>query len=975
VKTIAPAVDGVSATTLMQYDAAGNAIRVIDALGRVTDTQYDDRNRAVSVQAPSVWDALAGASVRPSTQTTYDALGQVLTVTDPQGNVTTKHYDRAGRNWKVEAPVIQGAGASSSRPTTLTTFDAGNLPLTVTNPLSQTVTNTYDTLGRLITTVDAAVITNTFAYDEAGNRTSVKDGLNQETTFVYDGFNRLTSQTFANGDTTTFTYNAVQKLSQTSPRGITTTYTYDVRDRVTATSAPGLQRNHSYDVAGRLLSVSEPANPAANVVYTYDVLGRVLSETSRGITHSYTYDIAGNRTQASYGTGRVVTTTYDAFNRPATIVEGGRTTSYGYDLGGRAVMLKAGNGQTSRNVYDELGRLKQRTLYRTEAMTAGEELAQFAWTHDLLGNVTSQSETWPGEPTRPGVRTTSMAYDANNRLTHETIDDPSAGVTATTYAYDAANNRSSKVVTGGTEPGLWSYVYNAANQLTIWTKSLNGSPVKTAALTYDAAGNRIAQSVSENGNAQSTLYSWDAQDRLSSVTMPDGSEHAYKYDYRTRRIATTRSGGTLASLATAILFAGGLSLAEWEASGSVPAMANAPVVEYTRGPDMGGGVGGMLYSLRGSAVGPPTAKYSLSNGRGDIVAQADQGANLTWTASYEAYGKRTNETGTNQDKQRANSKDEDPTGLLNEGFRYRDIETGVWLSRDPAGFVDGPNLYAYVQQNPWTSFDPDGLTGWGVHFPNATSSNSMTNNKEYRTAYMNTAAKGMAVGVVGIAVATGVAEVAAPVLGTGFVSAAVSNGIGGYVANGVSNKIEGGDFNDNAGTAIAAGAAGGVLFHGLMRGGSPGESPPVRGRAPSQPAEEFISGEPPNSSSAVPPPGASPTATAKPNAATAAQHSPDFIAAPDGQVFPVPPGATGPRPVVNPGGKQTGVHFSGGTGGENGKVSTIRIMDPTQPKGASPGYPNGYVKYENASKQPVSPVTGKTIPNSQAHYKVDPPKK
>ncbi|MBE2284596.1 MAG: hypothetical protein IAE77_14155, partial [Prosthecobacter sp.] len=72
-------------------------------------------------------------------------------------------------------------------------------------------------------------------------------------------------------------------------------------------------------------------------------------------------------------------------------------------------------------------------------------------------------------------------------------------------------------------------------------------------------------------------------------------------------------------------------------------------------------------------------------------------------------GKRTKETGTNQDKQRANSKDEDPTGLLNEGFRYRDIETGVWLSRDPAGFVDGPNLYAYVQQNPWTSFDPDGL--------------------------------------------------------------------------------------------------------------------------------------------------------------------------------------------------------------------------------------------------------------------------
>jgi RHS repeat-associated protein len=53
--------------------------------------------------------------------------------------------------------------------------------------------------------------------------------------------------------------------------------------------------------------------------------------------------------------------------------------------------------------------------------------------------------------------------------------------------------------------------------------------------------------------------------------------------------------------------------------------------------------------------------------------------------------------------------DEDPTGLLNEGFRYRDLDTGVFITKDPAGFVDGPNLYAYVRQNPWTHFDPEGL--------------------------------------------------------------------------------------------------------------------------------------------------------------------------------------------------------------------------------------------------------------------------
>jgi RHS repeat-associated protein len=67
------------------------------------------------------------------------------------------------------------------------------------------------------------------------------------------------------------------------------------------------------------------------------------------------------------------------------------------------------------------------------------------------------------------------------------------------------------------------------------------------------------------------------------------------------------------------------------------------------------------------------------------------------------------QTGSTQDRQKANTKEEDPTGLLNEGFRYRDLETGTFVTRDPASFIDGPNLYTYVHQNPWTKFDPEGL--------------------------------------------------------------------------------------------------------------------------------------------------------------------------------------------------------------------------------------------------------------------------
>ena len=179
------------------------------------------------------------------------------------------------------------------------------------------------------------------------------------------------------------------------------------------------------------------------------------------------------------------------------------------------------------------------------------------------------------------------------------------------------------------------------------------------------------------------------------------------------------------------VFAGGTSAAEYTetaAAGSAWTVPPAPTVQHVRGPDLGGGTKGLLYSLRN---GLPT--FNRYNGRGDVVAQSDIDGTTTWAASYQADGRRTEEAGTNVERHRANclpkatqdaasglvfhaafaarrSKEEDPTGLLNEGFRYRDMETGTFISRDPLGHVDGPNVYCYVGQNPWTAWDPRGLT-------------------------------------------------------------------------------------------------------------------------------------------------------------------------------------------------------------------------------------------------------------------------
>ncbi len=692
--------------TYTEYDPAGNVVKVTDPLGRAAYTTYDNRNRPVSVHAARVWDSVGGAFVWPETLTTYDASGRVLSVTDHTGATVQNVYDAAGRLWKTTDPLGH---------VTVRTLDANGNVLTTTDPLGRKTTNTYSAHNLLLSTTDEAGIVNVFEYDAVGNRTRVVDGLGQQTVFAYDLLNRLTSQVFANGDTWSHDYDSLHKVSQTSPKGVTTLYSYDARDRLLTSSAPGIVRTHVYDLCGRLLQVTEAGRPQAAVSYTYDCLGRLGTESSRGLTHEYFYDLCGNRVRAELGTGQVVETSYDALNRPETISQGGRLTRYGYDLAGRAVMLIAGNGQVTENAYDAAGRLVNRVMFRSlQRRTENDVMAEFGWAHDAAGNVVAQHEVWPGVAQRStGVRVTTMTYDNAGRLETETVADPEQGTAVTSYAYDAANNRVGKAVQGGAEPGIWDYAYNAANQLTSWRKRDGTGAVllKEAALSYDANGNRSEQTVTDltTSLAAVTSYAWDAQDRLSAVVMPDGGVHGYEYDYRTRRIGITRAGGGQADQGTTVVFSGGLSLAEWESTASTEppstiADPTSPIVEYHRGPDMGGGVGGLLYSLRGS-----TLKYNLSNGRGDVVAQSNAAGEVTWTASYEAYGKRTKETGANADKQRANSKDEDPTGLLNEGFRYRDLETGVWLSRDPAGFVDGPNLYAYVKQNPWTGFDPLGL--------------------------------------------------------------------------------------------------------------------------------------------------------------------------------------------------------------------------------------------------------------------------
>ena len=692
------------AVAMKSYDANGNVTGTCDPLGNTTLTSYDSRNRPLKITGPSVQNGTDGTYTNPTTTNAYDNAGLKITTTDPLNRVTVITKDGAHRVLTVKDPLLG---------VTTTTYDPNGNALTVEDANGAKTTNYYDVFNRLTSTEDPNQITTSFGYDFNNNKTSVKDGDSHETIFGYDGLNRLISLTRPSGIEEMHSYDSLYERSRFD--GVhTLQFNYDLRGRLWTTISTDGERTMNYDNLSHLLSVTEASSSDANVSYSYDLDGHMVSETSRGVTHAYSYDAAGRRIRTAYGSGRVVEMTYDGEGHLIGEIDGQNMTNWYYDAAGQMVAKWLPNNQYETNEYDLNGRLHCRKLYQNKASPSAEPtnlLAEFCWEHDAIGTVMTQSEKWPGSTRANAVRSTKMGYDAGYRLMSETVTEGST-TTETDYTYDDAGNRLTRTkIINKVVQAVASYQCDSDNKLYSWSE-IDGSknPLSSTTLFYDNAGNRTSQALTTSGvsGIQTTFYGWDAENRLTAVGLPTGQTYVYAYDFRHRRITKSQPSGGLGSLqqATAVVFSGGVSEAEYPVNFTWTAIATGqtPTVEYQRGPDAGGGVGGLLYSIRGGVQ-----SFDVSDGRGDVVGQTNAAGALTWTASYEAYGKRSEETGTNLDPQRGNSKDEDATGLLDEGFRYRDLETGVFISRDPAGFVDGPNVYAYVKENPWSSFDPEGL--------------------------------------------------------------------------------------------------------------------------------------------------------------------------------------------------------------------------------------------------------------------------
>jgi RHS repeat-associated protein len=343
-----------------------------------------------------------GASWSPLTaySNVYDT-GEVYQSIDPKGNTTTYAYSA--------------------------TY-AGAYPTTITNALSQYITNAYDF--------------------NTGLLTSVTDLNQQITTNTYDNMMRLTNITYpTSGGQTAFCYTDEGGTGCTQAGA-----PYDVVVTQAISSSLNKVGTGIVDGVGRVTETQLNSDPDGtdDVDTTYDARGRKLTESNP-------------HRAASSSTDGITTYTYDALNRVTAIAEPDTSqvlTSYAAN----SILIAY-----CTTVTDEALNSRQSCVDGLGRMTSVWEAPNGAnyetdYSYDTLGDVLSVTQK--GGASSGSWRTRSFQYDSLSRITSAT--NPESGTI--TYAYDADGNVISKTAPLPNQTGSLTvtatYTYDQLNRLT-----------------------------------------------------------------------------------------------------------------------------------------------------------------------------------------------------------------------------------------------------------------------------------------------------------------------------------------------------------------------------------------------------------------------------------------------------------------------------------------------------------------------------
>ena len=399
---------------------------------------------------------------------------------------------------------------------TIYSYDVGGKLIKVTRSDGRSLTQGYDSYGRMNSQTDTAYGSLSLTLDGNGRATreawahsSLGTSFNATVDYAWDG-NSNRTQVSTSGQAIKASYNTLNQLDTlTHPDGSTTRFAYDnAGNRVQVTRADGSTSDYQYNAANQLTAVLHKKADGADIasfVYTLNAAGQrtQVAERMLGVgspaatverTVRYQYDAAGKLLQEQV-----------AQTAPAVFAS---TIDYVYDpVGNRSRRTVSHNGQVTSYQYDSHDRL-------TQSVDSLNGTTSYQW--DERGNLVQKAS--PAE-------TTTYGWTVDNRLAKV-----STGAKTVEYGYDSSGRRIKRLVKEGATTTETHYKVDHqrgySEILVESTKVNSGAWVDTVHVhTPDGVGELIA---STTAGAQTQLFS----DGLGSVRVGQtaAASHVFSYD-------------------------------------------------------------------------------------------------------------------------------------------------------------------------------------------------------------------------------------------------------------------------------------------------------------------------------------------------------------------------------------------------------------------------------------------------------------
>lgn len=513
---------------------------------------YDGKGRVTLSKLTQTLSTVEGSpvSVERTTTTTYvdhpNGQAEVVTVNGPREDVddtTIYRYDSAGRLLSVTNP--QGQVTSYSD------YDVNGRARTITHPNGVVTQLVYDWKGRLLSRTTDGIAQHFTYYPNGLLKTRSTPGHStQITTYAYDAAHRVTRVTDPMGNRTETDYDTKGRVKEVRTYDAAGTLRTQTRTdttnagRKSVTYTPGSYNDRTtveLDPMYRLDKLTDPMG--RSVDYTRDAHGRpVRADHSSGLIQTAVFDAADGILASNAFTG---TPQRDRGSAYAGDADGGMHQSYradtgldDYELDGAGNMVAARNrpghlgegapanadGPASTTEYDTLNRPTRLSVKAPD----GSETAHVEYAYDLHTDGALPAPTGRLTRVAGSYGSTDLNYDAHGNLVR--LRDVREGIDATQmYAYDTAGRLIRQTYPSGREI---EYTLDARGLPTIIRTRTHGAApdVNVAtAIQYTPAG-ALANWTRSNGRASPATYdlagrlkTYDDGARMVVVTYhPDG---------------------------------------------------------------------------------------------------------------------------------------------------------------------------------------------------------------------------------------------------------------------------------------------------------------------------------------------------------------------------------------------------------------------------------------------------------------------